>query len=99
MKCPVCIEEGEKSTLRDLGGSSTLMYYAPYYDEDGVYHHHDGNMTSSMFACSRGHTVTIARSGSCHCGWGKNEKPKVTVYRDDERHEVTDPKVLASMGL
>ena len=37
MKCPECIEEGEKSRVFSKGRSTTLMGFLSYYDEDGDY--------------------------------------------------------------
>ncbi len=68
MKCPTCVEEGEKSKIFPLGSSMTLMYCAPFYDEEGVYHHHDGNIITSEYRCSREHHWVEKRNPSCPAG-------------------------------
>lgn len=69
-KCSQCVAEGEKSTVHmHGGGSTTLMYFSPFYDEDGQYHHHDGNRTTQTGRCSRGHTIVVVTTGACWCGW------------------------------
>jgi len=64
MICPVCKENNEKSTVRDYGGTSTLMGNPSYYDEDGVYHHHDTNNRRHNFECSNEHKFMTIRKGS-----------------------------------
>jgi len=41
------------------------MRCSPYYDEDGVYHHHDTNITTSSYSCSNGHEWTTKSRGKC----------------------------------
>jgi len=73
--CPFCAREGRKSQLRPGISFKTAMYFAPYYDEEGKYHFHDGNMTTTDFGCSNGHRFDYRRKGYCSCGWsgGLNE--------------------------
>lgn len=57
----------------------TAMYCAPYYDEEGVYHHHDANRTTYNHVCSNGHKITVSSTGKCpSCDWG-HDSEKVTV--------------------
>ena len=73
MKCPTCVEEGKRSIINAPGyGMTTAAFYQPYYDEDGKYHHHDGNITTMEYSCSEGHSWTDKRSGTCWCGWNGN---------------------------
>ena len=53
--CPYCAANGEKSIVYDNGGTSTLMAWTPYYDEDGVYHSDDPNIYTNNYSCSNGH--------------------------------------------
>ena len=71
MKCPKCVEQNLKSTLSANGPSmSTLVYYTPYYDEDGVYHKHDANHITSQYVCSNGHKLVITGGNRCpSCDW------------------------------
>lgn len=71
MICPSCLSEGKKSLVYPGMASTTLMYCAPFYDEDGKYHHHDANTTTSSYRCSNGHEWAESSGGSCWCGWGK----------------------------
>jgi len=65
VKCPECVAEGKRSTVSVGAGTTTCMYFAPYYDEDGAYHHHDGNTTSYSHTCSNGHSWCSSRTGTC----------------------------------
>lgn len=71
MICPQCRKEGLKSKVYPGGGSTTLMYCQPFYDEGGKYHHHDSNTTRYNYSCSNGHEWVEYSKGSCWCGWGK----------------------------
>lgn len=55
MKCPVCVENGLKSEVYPQGTITTLMSFQPWYDENGVYHSHDGNKRRASYSCSKGH--------------------------------------------
>lgn len=75
MICPKCKEQGKKSCV--YGGTSfvTCAYYQPYYDEEGVYHSHDGNRHTTSYTCSNGHKITISGTGKCpSCTWGHNNE-------------------------
>lgn len=77
MICPVCKEQGLKSTVQTSGTMSTLMGYMPYYDEDGRLHNHDDNSRITEGKCSNGHSFTYRHENSCWCGWiGKTEEYK-----------------------
>ena len=74
MKCPKCVEEGEKSQVYPGLTSVTCMGYQPYYDEEGKFHRHDPNWHSSSFRCSRGHEWTRSWKAGCGaCDYGKDE--------------------------
>ena len=74
--CPTCVEEGRKSQINIGQSSTTLMYAAPFYDEEGRYHLHDPNSTRTDYSCSNFHqwTETVPAS-RCACGWPDEEKP------------------------
>lgn len=57
MICPVCKELNQKSTVRDMGSSSTLLAWSPgHWDEDGNYVQHENpNRIITDFRCSNGH--------------------------------------------
>lgn len=82
--CPVCQENGEKSTIQSLGSSSTLMGYVGRYDEEGNFHRHDRNRITSGYKCSNGHIFEIIKNGSAcpsypeHCDFdGGEEKIRI----------------------
>lgn len=69
MKCEKCVEEGRKSRIYEPGGgATTLAYYAPYYDEEGTRHIHDGNTTTSEWSCSNGHKWSFRTRSGCPQG-------------------------------
>lgn len=69
MICAQCKIEDKKSRVYDNGMTSTAMYIISYYDENGVYHHHDLNTHTASFTCSNGHSWSESRKSKCHCGW------------------------------
>ena len=72
--CPKCKELGMKSMVTGGGGARTMMYCAPYYDEDGNYHNHDRNSTGYSYRCSNGHVFCISKYMACPtCGWKVSE--------------------------
>jgi hypothetical protein len=74
MICPECKKEGLKSTIMLGGGSSTLMGYNPYFDEEGVYHKHNPNSFCCSWMCSNKHTGTTSIGNPCpapNCNYGK----------------------------
>lgn len=73
MICPECKKEGKKSRVCPGVSMVTAMWCPPFYDEDGKYHHHDANITTTNYKCSNGHTWTERLSGLCWCGWGKEK--------------------------
>lgn len=80
MKCPVCVKEGLRSKVYGGIGLSTLVYYEPFYDEDGEYHDHDGNAFTADYSCSYGHEFTVTSYKKCWCGWSGGED-SVTVTK------------------
>jgi hypothetical protein len=47
--------------------TTTLMYCPPFYDEQGRYHHHDLNTTTTGYRCSNGHEWTESNQPKCWC--------------------------------
>jgi len=77
MICQTCKAEGQKSTISVGCGMTTAMGYAPFYDEDGVLHIHDPNVTTRDYTCSRGHSWSASTTSKCPaCSWPENEKEK-----------------------
>jgi len=50
------------------------MYSPPFYDEEGKYHDHDPNSSSTSYSCSNGHTWAESSRSSCWCGWPNDTK-------------------------
>lgn len=65
MICRKCQEEGKTSQVQSLGGSTTLMGWKPYYDEQGKFHNHNPNTERMVYRCSNGHTWDIVRKPPC----------------------------------
>lgn len=83
MKCPVCVERGEKSTLHVSGGLTTLLAPYSYYDEDGEHHYHDRNTSSSEWSCSNGHGGSLVTQPSCSAkGCSETGYSRMTVNPD-----------------
>lgn len=75
MKCPKCVSEGLASNVYPGVGVSTAMYCAPFYDEQGIHHHHDLNTTSRSYSCSNGHSWRDSEQKRCpapDCDWNKS---------------------------
>ncbi len=64
--CPTCQENNLTSKVTELTSSTTAMYCKPFYDEEGNYHNHDSNKTTTVFECSNGHS--FVRKGHKGCG-------------------------------
>ena len=68
MICSECLELGLKSKVYVGCGSTTLAYSEPFYDEDGRYHNHNPNITTTEYSCSNGHKWTESSNYRCWCG-------------------------------
>lgn len=73
MICPECKKQELKSKVYTGPGLTTLMWCPPFYDEDGKFHNHDGNTTTTPMNCSNGHNWTHESIGSCWCGWPEDK--------------------------
>ena len=72
MKCPTCVEEGEKSQVYLGGTCTTSMGYSSYYDEGGIFHSHDPNKQTTKYSCSRRHKWSKSSTFPCPakgCTW------------------------------
>ena len=67
MKCPECVAEGKKSRVTVGMGYQTAMYCAPFYDEEGRFHNHDPNATTTGYTCSNGHRWQETTRSRCWC--------------------------------
>lgn len=76
MKCQECVDAGQKSRVTPGMSTVTAMYCAPYYDEEGVYHHHDMNSHTTQYTCSNGHQWIKSWYPACpapDCDFGKEQ--------------------------
>ncbi len=75
MKCPFCVELKHKSRVYPGMGATTLMGWSSYYDEDGQFHSHDPNVTTTGYRCSEGHTWQRESLSPCpSCLYGREDK-------------------------
>jgi len=73
VKCPICEDRGG-AKVYPLGCSATLIGYYPYHDEEGVYHDHNPNATTSLFCCDKGHSWQVKTYATCPgCGWRRSD--------------------------
>ena len=91
MKCHYCMLESKRSTLRSHGGSSTLMAAQRYWDEDGILHVHDRNITTTGYECSNGHLYSEKTGSPCPV------QLCTFVCRPMERKELTPKEALAQV--
>ena len=69
MFCPECLKQGLTSTLyTQNGGITTDMCVNTFYDENGKYHYHNPNVTSSEWHCSNGHHGVNSHYHKCPQG-------------------------------
>ena len=74
MKCPECVKLDQRSKVYANGPAfTTLVYCEPFYDEDGRHHHHDRNITTIGYRCSKAHEWTERTTPKCWCGWPQVE--------------------------
>lgn len=72
MKCEKCVEAGLRSFVYPGITFVTSMISQSFYDEDGIYHHHDPNWHSSSWSCSQGHRWEVRSLHPCSaCGLHK----------------------------
>lgn len=76
--CEQCKTYGQKSTVRNEGGSCTSMGIDRFYDEEGAYHVHDPNVMRMSYRCSRGHHWEQRVEAACWC------KGRVSLGRTEE---------------
>lgn len=79
--CPFC-EENKTSSVRNLGTATTMLAINFFHDEEGKYHSHDSNESSTHYSCSNGHKWHTKSHRSCWCGW--NQTQEIELVRLDE---------------
>lgn len=68
MYCLECKKLGLKSVVYEGCCRRTLMAPIVFYDEDGEYHRHDPNITTTSYQCSKGHVWQEDFKSTCGCG-------------------------------
>lgn len=86
MKCSTCAMVDKKSRVTVKGSVQTLLHCATFYDEDGLPHTHDSNVTKTSYSCSNGHAWTESTSGECWCGWRGLELELPEPNKKEEEH-------------
>ena len=94
MKCPKCVEEGEKSRVYEYPGGTTLMGTHSYYDEDGKWHHHDPNYTNVNYRCTNDHVWSSKERHYCWCE--EKQDPKMSEVRDAKKWLTIDDAITTS---
>lgn len=69
MICPHCEKAGVRSQTFLQNAVETVAYCPIFWDEDGKLHHHNSNVTTAVYRCSRMHRFEVRESGKCWCGW------------------------------
>ena len=83
--CPVCQKNDQKSMVYTGLGTRTSMYCEPFYDEEGVYHHHDMNRVTATYSCSNGHRWRESWKDKCPgCSWPDEEVAVQILEPNDE---------------
>jgi len=73
--CPKCDADLVNGTCVSM--RTQMAGPTPGYDENGVYHSHDPNWSTSTYECENGHTVKRKTRKSCPgegCDFGGEEK-------------------------
>jgi hypothetical protein len=79
--CPVCQEEGLKSSVKGSDTFTTCAGVQAYWDEDGDYHRHDPNVSTTSYSCSNGHHFTVrTKRGCASCGQG--DQKEVEIHKE-----------------
>jgi hypothetical protein len=91
MKCPTCEAQGTRSIVYVGPSTTTTLSGQVFYDEDGRFHMHDPNTTTSEYNCSLGHRWSVqAPAHQCWCEM--LEKTEITFGPIDEPSEAPPPK-------
>lgn len=93
-RCPICQRMGVKSKVYVGGSYRTLIGWEIYYDENGVLHDEDPNITSTSYTCSNGHHFsseeTYGKNGYYYIEWSEQLMVYPTPVPFDERDDLGD---------
>ena len=67
MKCKECVANGQKSKVYPGYSTTTCAGVQTFYDEDGKFHIHDPNVTTTTYTCSNGHEWVEDKRSKCFC--------------------------------
>jgi len=74
MICPECKKLGLKSKIFIGLSYTTALNGSQFFDEEGRFHDHDPNTTTTSYSCSNGHSWIVKSNKKCWCGWPNNLK-------------------------
>jgi hypothetical protein len=93
-RCPYCVEEKQRSTLRPIEGVPLeIRFGGIFYDEEGVEHHHGSGVIPTKWRCSRGHEFTEFSFTTCHCGWKPEGAATLEAVSKSPLRELVEPKL------
>lgn len=105
MKCEYCVEQGLTSRVTSHGGTRTLLGGGgAYWDEEGVSHYHDPNISTWHYSCSNRHRWWVKEKPACpSCDYGKDAY-KVGRLEDLPEHPpgmmvLTGPETLSNKKI
>ena len=88
MICPECKEQGLKSKVFQDQSRTTLICAETFWDEEGEYHIHDPNVTTTEYHCSNEHHRELESvtklCPACGEDWMKGEVDVKTQEADDK---------------
>ncbi len=79
MLCPHCQAAGQRSVVDIVRCTQGKDPKRTFWDEDGVEHHHNPNVSVTEYRCSNGHTFAERSSWECQCGYKVCEAEIVTT--------------------
>lgn len=86
--CPQCVNDGTTSTVHTSCGFTTHAGVSSYHDENGNFHSHNSNETTSDWSCSLGHAGKAYSMSGC---------PYKMCDHQGYREYVVDPSRYSSM--
>lgn len=87
MRCPKCLEQGEKHIVYPGARTTTLLSMSDhvFWDENNWAHDHNSNTLTDSYHCSRGHYWAVKRKNKCpvkQCDWNKSAgESEITFFQ------------------
>lgn len=87
-RCPVCVREGQRSTVVEGMVTSTAMGSLTFYDENGKRQYYDPNVTTAQYECSSRHRFSVSygqgKSWIAESGVGASAKMSVALETPED---------------